>query len=103
MINAVIFVRPENYDVNAARCLEHCQAQRYHVVGVIPGDWRAAMQMLGDGQASVIVVSSPDQLDPLQEPRIEVIPKRRPRRRAKNASLPGRWAPEKSARSMLGL
>lgn len=105
MINAVIYVRPANYDVNAARCLEYCQARRYNVVGLVPGDWRAATRMLGDGLASVIVVSAADRPEPIREPRVEVVPKRgtrRPRRRTTNAALPGQWGAEKPARSYLG-
>ena len=80
MVNAVVYVRPDNYSVSAARCLEHCTARKYHVVGLIQGDWDAAMRMLREGLASVVVVSSADQLDPGSEPRVEVVPKRRPRR-----------------------
>jgi len=105
VVNAVIVVRPENYGVNAARCLEYCETRRYHVVGLIPGDWRAALRMLGDGLAGVIVVSARDQFDAPGEPRIEVAPKRsarRPRKRTANAALPGQWAADKPARSVLG-
>jgi hypothetical protein len=96
VINAVVFVRPENYRVNAARCLEYCDARRYHMVGLVQGDWRAALRMLDDGLATVIVVSSAEQLDPAQEPRIEVVP-RRLARRATNASR--RWTPGSPARA----
>ncbi|MET0417211.1 MAG: hypothetical protein ABW022_14465 [Actinoplanes sp.] len=96
MINAVVFVRPENYSVNAVRCLEYCDVRHYHVVGLVQGDRRAAMQMLDDGLASVIVVSSADQLDPAREPRIEVVP-RRMARRTTNSSR--RWTPGMPARA----
>lgn len=91
MINAVIYVRPENYSANAAHCLDYCAARRYNVVGLIPGDWAAAVQMLGDGTATVIVVSAADRTDTV-EPRIEVVPKRRGRRLAPNASPARRWS-----------
>ncbi|WP_433383021.1 hypothetical protein ACQPZX_20220 [Actinoplanes sp. CA-142083] len=74
--NAVVFVQPDRFEVNAARCLDYCAVRRYAVAGLICGDWAAALQMLKDGLASVIVVSSPAQLDPDREPRIEVVPKR---------------------------
>jgi hypothetical protein len=96
VINAVVFVRPENYRVNAARCLEYCDARRYHVVGLVQGDWRAAIRMLDDGLAAVIVVSSADQWDPEHETRIEVVP-RRLARRTTNASR--RWSPGTPARA----
>ncbi|NMO53541.1 hypothetical protein HH310_20435 [Actinoplanes sp. TBRC 11911] len=86
MINAVIFVRPENYGVTAARCLDYCAAKRYNVIGLIPGDWPAAMRMLNEGLAGVVVVASAEQLDPDREPRVEVVPRRlNSRRRPANA------------------
>jgi hypothetical protein len=86
VINAVIFVRPENYGVTAARCLDYCEQKRYNVVGLIPGDWAAALRMLGQGLAGVIVVGSADRLDLEREPRIEVVPRRlTARRRSSNS------------------
>jgi hypothetical protein len=78
---AVIFVQPDKFDVNAARCLDYCTAMRYEVAGLICGDWSAALHMIRDGLASVIVVSSASQLDPNREPRIEIVPKRAATRR----------------------
>jgi hypothetical protein len=93
VINAVIFVLPENYGVSAARCLDYCAVKRYNVVGLIPGDRRAAMRMLSEGLASVVVVASPQQLNGTGEPRIEVVPKRfsARRRSTSNASPTRRW------------
>lgn len=85
--NAVIFVQPERFDVHAARCLDYCAAMRYDVAGLICGDWNAALRMLRDGLATVIVVSSMNQLDPHREPRIEVVPKRMNARRATRPRL----------------
>jgi hypothetical protein len=76
MTNAVIFVQAEKFEANAARCLDYCAARRYEVAGLICGDWDAALQMLRDGLAGVIVVGSAAHLDPEREPRIEVVPKR---------------------------
>jgi hypothetical protein len=85
--NAVIFVQAERFDVHAARCLDYCAAMRYDVAGLICGDWNAALQMLKDGLATVIVVSSMSQLDPQREPRIEIVPKRMNTRRATRPRL----------------
>jgi hypothetical protein len=85
VIDAVIFVRPENYGVTAARCLDYCAAKRYNVVGLIPGDWNAAIRMLDEGLAGVIVVGSADHPDQ-EDPRVEVVPRRlNSRRRPTNA------------------
>ncbi|GAA0498337.1 hypothetical protein Ade02nite_91510 [Paractinoplanes deccanensis] len=104
MVNAVIYVRPENYGASASRCLEHCAARRYNVVGLIQGDWPAASRMLDQGLASVVVVSSAEQLDPHLEPRIEVVPKpRRQRRSSSSAAQPGRrWTSDNPGSSFHG-
>jgi hypothetical protein len=90
--NAVIFVQTERFDVHAARCLDYCAAMRYDVAGLICGDWNAALQMLKDGLATVIVVSSMSQLDPQREPRIEIVPKRMNARRTTRPRLTARVA-----------
>jgi hypothetical protein len=90
--NAVIFVQPEKRDANAARCLDYCAAMRYEVAGLVCGDWQAALQMLKDGLAEVIVVASMAQLDPEREPRIEVVPRRTNARRAARSRLVARIA-----------
>ncbi|MFF5077845.1 hypothetical protein ACFY36_12390 [Actinoplanes sp. NPDC000266] len=100
----MIYVRPENYGASASRCLEHCAARRYNVVGLIQGDWDAAARMLAEGLAGVVVVSSADQLDPHLEPRIEVVPKpRRQRRSSSSAAQPGRrWTSDNPGSSLHG-
>lgn len=81
MTDAVIFVPPGAVDAGTARCLDYCAAKRYHVVGLVPGDWAAATGMVRDGKAAVIVVSSADQLGPTREQRIEIVPRRMGSRR----------------------
>ncbi|WP_133877440.1 hypothetical protein [Paractinoplanes brasiliensis] len=76
----MIYVRPENYSASAARCLDYCTNRRYNVVGIIPGDWTAAMRMLELGSASVVVVSSVEQVEP--RPGVEIAPKPSSRRKA---------------------
>jgi hypothetical protein len=83
---AVIFVQQDKLDVNAGRCLDYCAAMHYEVAGLICGDWPAAVHMVRDGLAAVIVVSSLAQLDPEREPRIEVVPRRLTTRRSRPVS-----------------
>jgi hypothetical protein len=91
--NAVIFVQPDKFEASAARCLDYCAARRYDVAGLVCGDWAAALQMLKDGLAGVIVVASTAQLDPEREPRIEVVPKRLNNRRNSRTRMVARMAP----------
>jgi hypothetical protein len=91
VINAVIYVRPENYGANAARCLDYCAERRYNVVGLVPGDWQAATRMLADGTAGVIVVAATDRREPLL-PGVETVPRRRARRPASTNSPARRWS-----------
>ena len=85
VVDAVIYMRPENYSASAARCLDYCSARRYNVVGLIPGDWDAAMRMLREGKASVVVVSSAEHLQP--QPGVEIAPKPSSRRRTGSRSV----------------
>lgn len=78
---AVVYVQADRFHANAARCLDHCNTMRYELAGLICGDWPAALKMLNQNLAEVIVVASLTQLDPVQEPRIEVVPKRTSTRR----------------------
>jgi hypothetical protein len=80
--NAVIFVQPDKFHAGAARCLDYCATMRYEVVGLVHGDWEAALRMVQEGLAAVIVVASMADLDPARRPRIEVVPKRTNRRPA---------------------
>jgi hypothetical protein len=81
LTKAVIVVQPDKFTASAARCLDYCAAMRYEVAGLINGDWAAARRMVGDGLAEVIVVPSLAGLDPDNEPRVEVAPKRTPNTR----------------------
>jgi hypothetical protein len=78
---AVVYVQADKFHANAARCLDHCTTMRYEVAGLICGDWPAALRMLKQNLAEVIVVATLTQPDPTHEPRIEVVPKRTNARR----------------------
>lgn len=69
---AVVFVPDHLFDQHAPECLAYCTACGYEIAGVIQGDWRAALAMLADGLATVIVVARRDHLPPDGGPRIEV-------------------------------
>lgn len=70
---AIIFVLSQYLLPDADRCIRHCLANGYSVVGVVKDNWRQAMEYLNDGTASVLVVADPRHLDPQREPRIEVV------------------------------
>ena len=73
MTRAIIHVPPtEDFDQHASRCLDYCEQQGYEFQG-ITRDWAAVQQMLGDGQTSVVIVSTEEHLDPNRKPRVEVV------------------------------
>jgi hypothetical protein len=78
---AVVYVQADKFHASAARCLDHCNTMRYELAGLICGDWPAAVRMLNQNLAEVIVVASPTQPDSAREARVEVVPKRTTARR----------------------
>lgn len=88
--NAVVFVLSQHLLPDAERCIAHCLAQGYHMIGLIKDDWEAAMKMLHEGKASVIVAADPQHVDPLREPRVEFVALHRPRNAGPAASRPGK-------------
>lgn len=74
MTRAVVYVPPTaDFDQHAARCMEYCEQQGYELRGIIRNDWEAAERMMGDGETSVVIVSTEAHLDPQRKPRIEVV------------------------------
>lgn len=73
MPHAIIFVLSQYLLPDADRCIRHCLAHGYFVVGVVKDNWGQAMEYLHDGTATVLVVADPRHLDPNREPRIEVV------------------------------
>lgn len=58
---AVVYVRPgrpldENF---AGRFWQHCMSRGYEFVALVR-DWRMVQSMLGDGQANIVVLPTPD-------------------------------------------
>ena len=75
---AVIFVPADadHIELYISQCIAHCITVGYdHDAGVV-GDWHAALAMVADGQAVVIVVARHDHLPPDGVPRIEVAAER---------------------------
>lgn len=72
MTTAVIFVPDHLVEQFAPQCLAYCTARGYTIAGVIQGDWQAALAMLADELATVIVVARRDHLPADGGPRIEV-------------------------------
>lgn len=73
MTKAVIFVKSDDFDPHATRCTLYCEERGYEIAGVVMDDWGAVQQMLGDGQASVALVSTEEHLPAQRKPRIEVV------------------------------
>jgi hypothetical protein len=72
-IQAVVFVpHVDALAPFATTCIEHCVKRGYEVVGVVTGDWHAAMDMLFTETANVLVVARAEHIRQL-EPRIEVV------------------------------
>jgi len=70
---AIVFVPSDRLLPDAHRCITHCLAQGYHMIGVVRDDWGEAMRLLQTGTADVIVVADEEHLDPNRTPRIEVV------------------------------
>lgn len=73
MINAVVFVVTKHLLPDTERCISYCLARGYHMIGVVKDDWAAAIAMLVDGRASVVVADSPDHIPADREPRVEYV------------------------------
>jgi 2,4-dienoyl-CoA reductase-like NADH-dependent reductase (Old Yellow Enzyme family) len=79
MLKAVILIRDDDL-ADVARCTAFCQTQNYHIEGLIrDGDWNAAVSMIHEGLADIIVMARPDHFDPDWKPRVEFVSEARPR------------------------
>lgn len=73
MTAAIVFVLTEHLRPDAARCIGYCVSRGYHVIGIVKDDWTAAINMLNNKQAAVIVAADPGHLDPQRTPRVEYV------------------------------
>jgi hypothetical protein len=73
MTTAVVFVLTQYLARDADRCIQHCIAQGYEMIGVVKDDWEAAIALTKKGDASIIVAASPDHVPPDREPRVEYV------------------------------
>lgn len=69
---AIIFVKSEDFDPNAAQCMQYCEEQGYQFEGLVRDDWEEVKRMFAEDQATVAIVASLDDLDPNRKPRVEV-------------------------------
>ncbi|SNY29178.1 hypothetical protein [Paractinoplanes atraurantiacus] len=72
-VEAIVFVLSGHLLPDADRCIRYCLSRGYNMIGVVRDDWRAAMEMLADGRAEVLVVADPQHLDPNRTPRVEYV------------------------------
>jgi hypothetical protein len=70
---AVVFVPAAHIAPYAKQCLDYCAARGYDIAGVVRDDWTAAVAMMANHSASVIVVARREHLDPHREPRLEIL------------------------------
>jgi hypothetical protein len=94
-VAAIIFVTAGHLLIDAERCIRYCAARGYKMVGVIRDDWPAAMDMLHDGRAEVLVIADPEHLDPERAPRVEYVAYNEP----PAAAAGGRTQPARNART----
>lgn len=74
MTRAIVYVKTDDqYEANTDRCLDYCRKRGYDFRGLIRDNWEAADRMMGDGETSVVIVSTEEQLPPDRKPRIEVV------------------------------
>lgn len=73
MTRAIVYVPCGEFDPHAARCMQYCQDRGYEFQGLVRGNWSAVQRLLSDGEASVVIVSTEEHLDPDRKPRIEVV------------------------------
>jgi hypothetical protein len=73
MTRAVVFVRSDEFDPHATRCTIYAEEQGYELTGIVVDDWDAVTRMLGDGEASVAIVSTENHLPAERKPRVEVV------------------------------
>lgn len=69
---AVILVPPGQLDPHGARCAEMAERQGLTIAGIVQ-DLRAAIQLLHDGEASVLIVGDDAHLRSPAGPRIEIV------------------------------
>lgn len=73
MTRAIVYVPSKDFDPHAALCSVYATEHGYDIVGIVRDDWTAVQKMLGDGEASVALVSVEEHLPPKRKPRIEVV------------------------------
>jgi hypothetical protein len=73
MTRAVIYVPEGQFDPHADRCMDYLQKRGYQFQGLIRGDWAEAVRMMGDGETSVVLVSTDQHLPADRKPRVEVV------------------------------
>lgn len=74
MTRAIILM-PDGVDqhgVMAENCLDHCERRGYRVT-MVAHDWEGALQALGAGLATVVVLARREHFDPSWKPRLEFV------------------------------
>jgi hypothetical protein len=69
--NAVIFALTRYLENDATVCTAYCTARGYEVAAIVVNNWHAALALLAEGAATVLVVAELDRIAG-QTPRVEV-------------------------------
>jgi hypothetical protein len=62
----------DQHGVMAENCLAHCDRRGYTVT-MVAHDWDGALQALGAGLATVVVLARREHFDPTWKPRLEFV------------------------------
>lgn len=73
MTQAVVFVLSKHLLPNASICYQYCLMLGYNTMGLVLDDWAKAWSYVTSGEADLIVVADPQDMEPDRAPRVEVV------------------------------
>lgn len=73
MTQAVVFVLSRHLMPNASICYQYCLTLGYTAIGLVRDDWAEAWAYVTRGEADLIVVANPQDMEPGRTPRVEIV------------------------------